>query len=1227
MDDVLDLYEMTPAQAGMLFQSLYAPEDGAYLQQYWGRLEGDLDIGAFRAAWDAVIARHDILRAGCHWEGLDRPALVIHAAATPAWRVEDWSGDTRAAQEARLRSWLAEDRAHGFDLAAPPLTRFALIRLGPDAHVFVWSFHHLLLDGWCGALLVREMLEIYGGAPPRPAPPPFRAYAEWLEAQARSAAETYWREALSGIEGPTPLGIDRAETGEQGLWEHRFRLGPALTRDLSASAREGRLTLPTLMQGAWALVLSRYAGREDVTFGMVLSGRPADLPGAEDMVGLFLQTVPARINVAPGAAPGPWLAAIQAEQRQRETHGHAPLGDIQRWSGAGGSALFESLLIVETYPESIETAVSRGAKAVKLTETGVHERTNFPLTLKVLPGEDIEICIAAEAARLPAATGPRLAGHLAEALKGLVAHAPTLDGIGMLAPEERAALKTLGQGPRIPSPPLALDRLLAQARDRAAHPAVETAGGEGLDHAGLMRRAGEIAAALRGRGIGRGDIVAICQDRTPDLLATLIAAWRCGAAYLPLDPVYPADRIAYILGDAGAAVAVVDDIGRAALGPQDGPPVLMVADCAGDAASPDRVAPDDLAYILYTSGSTGRPKGVPITHAALANFLASTQEAPGIGPDDRWLALTTVAFDIAALELFGPLTVGGTVVLAGAGAGMDGGALARLIEECRISVAQATPAGWRVLRDSGWKGAPGLKILSGGEALDSALARDLLDLGGALWNLYGPTETTIWSAALRVRPEHLSRPKVPVGGPLAETTLSLRDERGRPMPVGAAGELWIGGAGLSPGYLGRPDLTADRFVAEAGALFYRTGDRMRLNADGTLDFLGRLDDQVKLRGYRIELGEIEARLETHPDITEAVAMVRGEGGSARLVAYLRPESAPPAKEIRAHLADALPAYMIPSAYLPLARFPLTPNGKIDRKALPAPGATRAAGGRLSQREEILAGIWAEALEAERIGPEDDFFALGGHSLLALRVIGEIRRRLDVDLSLRDLFDAPVFERFCARVGEGRAAPPPVAPSGGAPVLSAAQHRQWLLSRLAPGRADYHLPLAVRLTGPLDAGALERAFARLAARHDILRCRFPAERGVASVVIDGGAPALRRDDPGGGAQGEALARIRQEEDETPFDMEAAPPWRLRLARLSDEEHVLFVTLHHILADEWSFGVMLEELRADYPGDAAAAKPAVQYPDFAAWQNGHNLAPQRDYWRGRLAGAPALARLPA
>uniref|UniRef100_UPI000E4C6A1F non-ribosomal peptide synthetase n=1 Tax=Oceanicella sp. SM1341 TaxID=1548889 RepID=UPI000E4C6A1F len=1244
MTEVLDLFEMTPLQAGMLFHSLHEPEKAAYFEQYHCVLEGPLDAAAFRAAWDRVIARHDVLRSACHWEGLEHPAQVIYATAAPEWHIAE------GGEGPDLERWLAEDRARGFALDAPPLMRFALLRMGAERHRFVWSFHHLLMDGWCGGLLVQEVLTLLAGRTLPPPPPPWRDYIDWRERR-QDGAETqaYWRRTLAGLEGPTPAGVERGasaeERGASGIADLHCRLGPALSARLTALARAERLTLATLMQGAWALLLARQSGKRDVVFGAVQAGRPPELEGAERMIGLFLNTVPLRVDTDPARPLGDWLRALQAGQRDRERFGHAALTDIRRWAGLPAGPLFESLLVVETYPLGMEAAAAASGSALTVSEPSTFERTMAPLSLKVLPGEDIALNLTIETDRVSRAGAEGLLARL-RALLSAFCDTPqaALGSLGGPEPGEAARLLAAGQGPAPEGTPEPVHlQVLAQAR---AHPQAtalefEAADGrtESLTYAELTARAGALAAALGARGIGRGDVVALCLPRGAALPVAMLGVLHSGAAYLPLDPLYPAERIAHVLGDAGASLLLTAP-GAAPEAP--GCPVLDVTGIApAEAPPPVACAPDALAYMLYTSGSTGRPKGVPIPHGALSNFLRAMAARPGLAPGERLLAVTTVAFDISGLELLGPLATGGTVLLAEAETTRDPMLLADHIARRAPDVMQATPAGWRMLVEAGWEGRPGLRMLCGGEALDGALARDLLARGGALWNLYGPTETTIWSAALRVTPELAQGATVPVGGPLDHTLLAVLDAEGRLAAPGTAGELCIGGAGLSPGYHRRPALAAAAFMPNpfGPGRLYRTGDAVRLREDGLLDFLGRIDGQVKLRGHRIEPGEIEARLAEHPAVRQAVAVVRDDGAGPALVAYLRWEegAAPvPPAELRARLAAALPAYMLPSALVPLEAFPLTPNGKIDRRALPAPprggqGADRAAPLLVS----LVGALWAQVLGREAVGPQEDFFDLGGHSLLATRLLGAVREATGIEAGLRDLFEAPTLGAFCDRLEAARGAPalPPVIPAEGAHQLSFAQERQWLLDRLEPGNPVYLMPAAVSLTGRLDIAALEAALTGLAARHEVFRTAFPAgPEGAPAPRLHPAAPVrLAVEDLSAAAAPQAaLDAARRAEAQTGFDLAAAPPWRARLLRLGPARHVLLLTMHHILADEWSLELILGDIAAGYRAALVGAPPppgpALRYADFAAWQRGLDLAPQAAHWRERLAGAPALLPLP-
>lgn len=1038
MAELVDVFEMTPVQGGMLFHSLKAPESGTYFEQCWCVLEGPLDIEAFKAAWRRVIGRHDVLRSECHWVDLDRPVQVVYDNAEPEWHIDDWTHLETSEQETAFAEWLQADRRRGFQFDKAPLLRFALIRLGKDRHRFLWSFHHLLMDGWCSSLLVGEMLKAYAGHDLPPAPPPYRRYIDWRAGQDLDVARAYWSHALADAPDDVSFGLERgAGEQEDAVFEIREVLDAETASRLATIARRERLTLATVLQGAWALLLSRYCGRDDVVFGTVLAGRPAELPGSETMVGLFLNTVPLRVDTAPVRNLIDWLHDLQAGHRKREQHGHAALSDIQRWSGVGANRpLFETLLIVENLPLSMQDAFAREKSALSLSDPGSYERTNYPIALRIFPGEQTVLALTVAQGRLSPADARRVLRHYGALLSAFVARPDArLGEIDILLPQERTRLLEMGRGRTAPSAPPVHEQVFARAADTPQKTAVLYTGAAGdvaLSYRELVERVGMLATRLRAHGVERGSVVAVCLDRCPDLLCALLATMQAGAAYLPVDPDYPAERIAYMLEDSGAVLVLADRASAGRVRFSNDIPIMDPDQPGvepGNVLAPAPLDADDLAYILYTSGSTGLPKGVAIRHGALSNFIQAMAHQPGITADDRLLALTTIGFDIAGLELFGPLAQGGTVILTDGSASRDGAFLVGLIGRLCPSLMQATPAGWRMLVEAGWKGDPDLRILCGGEALDSRLAAQLLDRGRELWNLYGPTETTIWSAAAKVEPGMLAGAGVSVAGPIDRTELYVLDEHGALVPVGVAGELHIAGAGLSPGYWGKPGLTAERFVpnpyrmtADDGLYLYRTGDLVRWREDGALDFLGRIDNQIKLRGYRIEPGEIEARLCAHPQVAEAAVLVEERGASQQLVAYLRWHGAVSgdlAGLLREHMVAALPTYMVPAIYMPLDHFPLTPNGKVDRKALPGlrpPSVVeRYAAPVFGEPAATLAAIWREVLQTDQVGLGDNFFDLGGHSLLVITLQSAVRERLDLLLDITDVFRFPTLETMAGRI--------------------------------------------------------------------------------------------------------------------------------------------------------------------------------------------------------------------
>ncbi|KQT57021.1 hypothetical protein ASG52_02790 [Methylobacterium sp. Leaf456] len=993
-------YPLTPMQQGLLFHAQLAPGDTAYVNLLAVTLDG-LDPERFRAAWRGVFARHDILRSTFHARDGVEPVQVVHPHAEPAFEVHDWRG--LPDPESRLARLGDEERARGFDLAAAPPMRLILVRTGETVWRFLWVRHHILLDGWSSARLLAEIAARYRGEAPDGPAPRFRDAVAWLAARDRTADEAFWRAMLARIEEPFRLSSGSA--GSQGRARHDIRLDAALTKNLRAAAGAKRVTLNTLVQAAWALVLSRRTGRPAL-FGVTIAGRPDALPGADAMLGLFINTLPVLSEPRPDLGIGAYLADLQDQNLSLREHGHIPLFEVQALAGTGGEALFDTVLIFENYP--VDPALREPAPgALAFRDPRVDEDTHYPLTVTVEAGETATVGFAYATDAFSQRDVEDIAAAFERALTALAGAEATapLGGISLAAPDDRPAV---GPAPA-PFVPLAT-QLRAQAQATPETIAIDGPGGP-LGYAELDRRSDAVAARLAAVGVRRGDRVGVFVGRGVAMVTALLGTLKAGAAYVPLDPDYPFERLAYMARDAELSALLTEP--DLCAGAPAGPWAMLDVEGEANGPVPDFTPrPDDLAYLIYTSGSTGRPKGVMVGHGALANLLTAMAAELGVDAGDRLVAVTSLSFDIAALELFLPLVAGARLHIAAREEAGDPRRLAALLEAGGATILQATPATWRQLRASGWAGRPGLTALCGGEALPPDLAGWLKTRVGALWNVYGPTETTIWSSAGRVEAEpHL-------GQPLAATTLHVLDNALQPVPAGAAGELWIGGAGLARGYHGRPGLTAERFAPDPfgapGARMYRTGDRVRRRADGRLDYLHRLDHQVKIRGYRIEPGEVEAALTAHPAVREA-AVTPAPGGEG-LVAYAVAGEGVTPETLRDHLAARLPAHMRPGAILLLERWPLTPNGKLDRAALPRPEAGAADGAAPEgETETALAAIWADLLGVTGIARDDHFFRLGGHSLTATRMVARIETELGRLVPLKAVFEAPTLRGFAAAV--------------------------------------------------------------------------------------------------------------------------------------------------------------------------------------------------------------------
>ncbi|HEU0078824.1 MAG TPA: amino acid adenylation domain-containing protein, partial [Longimicrobiaceae bacterium] len=1078
-------------------------------------LRGQLDPDAFRRAWQGVLNRHSALRTAFPLSPAGGYVQVVRRRVEVPFVQEDWRALPAAGQEAALEAYLREDRIRGFDPGSAPVMRVALFRTGEAAYFLVWSFHQMLLDGWSLPLVFRDLMSLYeahaqGQEREAGGGRPYGDYVAWLRRQDLGRAECFWREALAGFATPTPLPLDGTGTAaaEAGIGEAVLRLGAGESAALLATGRRHGLTMNTLLQGAWGLLLARYSGDEEVLFGTTVSGRPAELPGVEEMVGLFINTLPVRVRVtAAGELPG-WLAALQEQNLALREHEHTPLVQVQGWSDVPrGTPLFESIVVYENYP--IETGSGTAERPLEVEGLAIRDQGSFPMSVvgDLLGGEAV-LRLRFERRRLDAAAAGRVLRHLATLLAGIGADPERrLGELPMLDPAEREELLGAWHGPVVEfgGEPLVHEMVCAQALRTPRAMALVSAD-ESLTYAELDRAATRLAHLLRARGVGPEVPVGVCMEPAPERLVAVLAVLGAGGAYLPLDPGLPAERLAFLLRDASVALVLTQE---ALAGRLRGHPVeTLCVDAEGERIGRQReeapatgVDPRNLAYVIYTSGSTGQPKGVLVPHLGVCNTIRAFSAAYRIGEGSRVLLFAPLHFDASVLDVFTALCTGAALVVARREEMLPGEELTGLLRRQRVTHAKFTPS---ALAATPWAELPELEaVMSGGEACSAEVVARWAP-GRRFYNGYGPTETSVRVTVIETADG--TRPP-PLGRATANVRLYVLDRRGEPVPVGVAGELCVGGVQVTRGYLGRPELTAASFLPDPfggaerpGARLYRTGDRVRWMDDGRVEFLGRVDEQVKVRGFRIEPGEIEAALVGLEGVREAVVVARddaapGAPGRKRLVAYVVPAEGARlrAAELREQLSMRLPDYMVPAAYVMLESVPLTANGKLDRRGLPAPerGAGDGAGvGPRTPAEEILCGIWAELLRVERVGVEESFFELGGDSILSIQVVSRARQR-GLVLSPRQLFEHPTVARLAAVAGQARhEAGAPAAAQGpvtGEAPLTPIQRRFFAQASPAPHHFNQTLLLAPERA--LDPGRLAGAVAALVAHHDALRLRF------------------------------------------------------------------------------------------------------------------------------------------
>lgn len=1035
MKNVETLYSLSPLQHGLLFHSLAEPESRVYQQQLGVDIEGELDEEAFRRAWELVVQRHPVLRTAFLWEGLDDAYQVVHKSVPLRLQREDWRLDPQRAAD--LAGFCLEQRQQMLALDRAPLQRLCLIRLDEQRWHFVWTHHHIVLDGWSVGLVLQDWFTAYRtlrqGVEPRFKPVrPYQDYIAWLGEQDADAARSFWSAQLAGFAEPTPLPRPDAlppvtPDGAAPYAEQCIRLDAHPTQALQQFARSEALTPATLVAAAWGLLLARHAGREEALFGLTVSGRPASLPGAEDMVGLFINTLPLRLNCAADTSVRDWLQQLQALSTELQERCHTPLSSLKALSEVpDGRSLFESIVVVENFPfdegmsSLAEGLVFRQEEPPSGAIRHTQGRNNYALTLVMVPGPRLELILCYQRQLLSEPAAALLLAQMQALLQALPAQADRgLAQLDWLGAGERERLLAWGRGaPLAGDGTTLLHRMEHHARLHPDAPALATIGARWtyaeLDEA-VRRRAALLRRTLAADG-SRQAVIALALPRSADFIMAMLACWKAGAAYLPLDIQQPPSRLRQILEDSEATLLVAAPELAAAIG---SPAFLSPADlrAAAEDLSDDGPLPaaDDIAYLIYTSGSTGQPKGVQISHRAALDYARGLVQALDLqraGPGLRFGLVSTVAADLGLTSVFGAWASGGCLCLPEEEAGFDPLRFAAQMQSLAVDVLKITPSHLRGLLDAAEQShmLPARLLIFGGEALDAALARRVRALapGLAIVNHYGPTETTVGAVYRQLGHELPERGPLALGRPLPGRRLQVVDERGRPVAPGVPGELWIGGAALADGYLKNPDLTGERFVLEAGERFYRSGDRVRWTVDGELVFLGRVDRQIKLRGYRIELGEIEARLRTlSPQIEQVLVQRVEQDGNAQLVAYVVARTALSTDKLRQDLALELPDYMVPAAFVTLDALPLNANGKVDVRRLPLPGkAARSEQSYVAARDELeqtLVEIWQQVLKLERVGVNDSFFDLGGDSILNLQIVTRAQQR-GLQLSPKQVFE-------------------------------------------------------------------------------------------------------------------------------------------------------------------------------------------------------------------------------
>lgn len=1225
---IQNVYPLTPMQEGMLFHSLLDPASAAYFEQAAFTIKGELDIAVFENSFNETIQRYDILRTVFRHDKVEKPLQVVLSERVAKLFYEDISGMDEDAQQSHLDLFREQDKKKGFDLAKNILTRISVFRRSCSEYAVIWSHHHILMDGWCLGIIIKDFLTIYTARVKKETPVlhkvvPYSNYIAWLEKQEKEKAASYWKDFLSEYDQQATIPQSaKARKSNYTQSSSHFKLSKHDSELLQQIASRNKVTINVVIQAIWGILLQRYNNTRDVVFGSVVSGRPPGIPGIESMVGLFINTIPVRVSSDSSTTFTELLQNVQQRAVESAAFDYFPLAEIQSKSGLKGD-LLNNIIVFENYPVNKEIEKSEITGSLfEIENVEMFEQANYDLVMVVFPGEELGMNLDYNSAVYDPSTIEAVKEHFRNIVSEVAAD-PSIkvSAIQMLAADELHALVTEYNSTETSYPKdKTLHQLFEEQVERTPGNIAVIFNDEAVTYSELNARANRLAWTLKSRNVACNDIIGIMVDKSVEMVVAMLAVLKAGAAYLPIDPNFPAQRISFMLDDSKAKIL----LSQAHIGGEftfSGERIDLdnASAYSSRADNPETAnTSSDLAYVIYTSGSTGNPKGTLTMHYNVSRVVLDTNYI-SITPADRILQLSNFAFDGSVFDLYGALLNGATLLLPAKEDAIDPSRLASLIGRENISVLFITTALLNSLVDTDPGALKGLrKLLFGGERVSVRHAvKALAAMGkGKLVHMYGPTESTVYTTFYNIDHIEEGAVTIPIGKPLSNTEVYVLTQDNRLQPIGVPGELCVSGDGLAKGYLNQPELTASKFIDhpfKKDQKLYRSGDLVRMLPGGSIEFLDRIDKQVKIRGFRIELGEIESRLLAHPSIHECVVVARQDANSDKfLCAYVVSDKQLTASELREFLSSDLPAFIIPSYFILLDRIPVTPTGKIDTKALPLPGGNFNSGTEYiapsNETETKLAETWKQVLGAERVGVNDNFFDLGGHSLKATVLASRINKAFEKQVvSVGDIFNYPTVQELANFIsGRDGFDYDSIAPAPPQPYydLSNAQKQLWLIAQLGDGNSSYNITGASTLEGRLDVPALDRAFAELARRHEALRTRF--------VVIDGEPkqeilPAIEFKLDVTELSNEAALHDHIEKIAShSFDLTNAPLIMVRLFRISPEKHVLAFSMHHIISDGWSMQVIGSEVIALYNAYAAgkpSALPAlrIQFKDYVHWEN--------------------------